>query len=131
MNQSGLSQAQQLLPHCLDQQGALSTQAITEVVKAIMASQVKGKAAILRQLKRLVEQENRRQQATVTSVTSLDKATQTQISTYITKHHPAIRRIVWQEDPNLLGGFTIQMGDMWYDLSIVHDLQTIREHLSQ
>lgn len=125
------AQADILVSHCLNPQGAVDQDLVNQTMVAFRSSRVKHKTQVLRYLKQSLGRLQSQQQATVISSSHLPEALRQQLTTYITHTYPQVKTFVWQVNPDLIGGFTILVGDMWHDSSIAHQLQTIREQLTQ
>ncbi len=120
-----------LLHHSLDQQGVVDLQLVASVLQAYHSSKAPHKSQVMRLYKQQIRRLQTQQQAVITSSTDATTKLQSDIKAYISQTHPHIKSFVWQVDPELVGGFTILVGDMWHDSSITHQLHTIREQLSQ
>ena len=123
--------ARALLPHACDRNGLLDQHRLLEVVKALLASNVAHKRDIARELGVQAEQLQRQQVAVVTSAAPLAKNVQEEIASSLQRAHTHFKAVDWQIDIKLLGGFTVQIGDTWYDFTIANDLHTLREQLSR
>jgi F0F1-type ATP synthase delta subunit len=125
------NKAKRLLTLCVDNDGVIQDQRVLESVRALLASSIADRRKIARELGRQAEKVKMQQHAVVTSASLLDRQTREDILASLQKKHSTLKTIEWHEDPQLLGGFTIQVGDRWYDASIANDLHIIREQLSQ
>jgi len=123
--------ARALLRMVTQKDETLSEEKVLELVKAVLSSSLSSKRELAREIGRQAEQVLNNQRAIITSAAPLSKDVQDQVLKALQKQHQQLRSAEWRVDPQLLGGFTIQVGDTWYDTSIAHDLFTIREQLSQ
>jgi F0F1-type ATP synthase delta subunit len=122
--------AEQLLQATYNVDRSLLEENILEAVRAIGKSSVMHKTELLLAYKQLALQALSEQQAVAVSALRLSEGDQHDIEVAIKKKHPAVRSVLWELDPNLIGGITVLVADQWYDFSIRQQLTTIREQLS-
>lgn len=82
---------------------------------------------IIRELTRLAHTAGLTESAVVTSSVKLDSATKAALQKYIQQKYGSHLRLVEKLDPDLLAGFTIQVGDEVIDTSLASKLDKIRK----
>lgn len=85
--------------------------------------------AIAREMRAMVDAQAGRVRAKVTSVQPLDVAAEVRIKAALEKATGKTVTLEKREDPALLGGVVVQIGDLVYDGSIVTQLERLRQDL--
>ena len=124
-------QAKRLLSLALKSDGSVDENKILAIVKELMAGKQPNMRRIAKALGCLADHKINQQRAIITTAVPANSAMKEQIFENIKRRHPQVVSAEWRQDSSLLGGFTVQIGDLWYDASIANDLSTIREHISQ
>lgn len=85
---------------------------------------------ILKEFQTLSDRHMGRIRGKLTTVSKVDVTTELRIQTALEKISSQKVVLDKQEDPSLLGGFVLQLGDVVYDGSIISQLQHLRQRLS-
>lgn len=125
------SRAEKLLAIAQNANGRIDQGKVLEVVRSVLQSQLPGKRQIAREIGRLATQQLHNQTAKVTTATELNAAAKAELSQILQKKYPHATSWEWEVDPALIGGLTVEIGDMWYDASVVNDLTKIKERLTK
>lgn len=123
--------AKKIVAMAVNSQGVIDDSRVLELVRALLQSKMVDKVAIAREVGRQAELLRRQYQAIITTPVEIDAATRKSMLQSLSTKFPQIKEAEWRVEPNILGGFTLLIGDSWYDASIANDLETIREQLSQ
>lgn len=87
--------------------------------------------AIMDALAKIIDKEEHRIAAKITSTEPLTEATRTHLASSLKERYKA-DKVVFNEriDPRLLGGLKVEVGDEVIDLSIANKLKKLQKHLS-
>lgn len=80
---------------------------------------------------KLVKEQQGISEVTLTSAIALDEATKTAILAKVKSLTTAKVDLTEKIDENLIGGFTIQIGDQMVDASVVNQLNTLKQRLTK
>ena len=120
----------QLVDISHNQAGQLDPSRIADIIQYIGQSSYPGRFQLYIRYARAIRQRLAEQVALVQTPVELDQRQHDDISQRILATNPEAKRVDVAVKPELLGGLTVQIGDMWYDLSIKGKLQAIEEQLS-
>lgn len=110
-------EARQLLRLCRTN-GSLDESRVRQVVKSILESKSRGHLALANQFEREVRLDQMKHSADVKSATPLSPELETNVrNNLVQRYGPAIET-TFTQDPELIGGMRIRVGDDVYDGSI-------------
>ena len=126
-----VQQAQALVQLSLGEDGQIDDWRGSVVLAQIEATKTAHAAQLLRSFKGQLRLWQATHQAQVTSAVGISDELKQQLAEQIKARFTNIHSVDWRQDTKLLAGLTIQAGDSWYDGSLQHQLQIIREHIAQ
>lgn len=85
--------------------------------------------AVAREYQTLFDLLEGSQKAVVTTAVALDKKLEKEVLEIAQKMTPQKVLLENKINPEILGGFVLQLGDLQYDASVVHQLQRIKQEL--
>ncbi len=111
------AQARRLLRLCLGADGRLQEDTVRQVANAIVERKPRSYVALLHAFTELVRLEEARHTATITSAVPLTEAERADIRERLESRHPGLH-YTWTEDPALIAGLTVKVGDDVTDASV-------------
>ena len=123
------SRAAVLVGLSVNEGGMLDEERVRDVLVGVSALILSRKRELLREYKRQIGELERQQQAEVVSAVGLSREVKSVVLTQLRGRHPHMNNVTWTIDQDILGGLTVQIGDTWYDQSLQHRLDMIKEQL--
>lgn len=107
--------------------GRLDEGRVREVVRRVVEAKPRDYLPILMRFERLVRLELQRRQATVQSTVSLSPDFQASLQGNLSRRYGQGLNFVFGQEPSLLGGLRVQVGDDVFDGSVRARLATLKE----
>lgn len=107
--------------------GALDEDRARKAVSAVLQQKPRGYVAILSHFQRLVKLEMARRAAKVESAAALSTQEQASIQENLTRRYGPGLKLVFTQNPGLIGGLRVQVGSDVYDGSVQGRLNALRE----
>ena len=120
--------AKQLFRLCLSEDGLLNEQQVRQVVQRVGESKNRNRFIILARLRRLVELDCTRHTATVETATPLPPAMQDGLQAGLSRRYGPGLNISFRDNPALIGGMRITVGNDVYDGSVQGRLAALDDH---
>lgn len=111
------AQARRLLRLCRGTDGLLDEERVRCVATAVLERRPRNGLALLTSFTELVRLDREAHTATITSAVPLSEDEQQRIRTKLDARHAGLH-YVWQNDPALIGGLSVRVGDSVTDASL-------------
>jgi len=122
--------AQQLFRACAAQ-GTLDENHVRQVVRRLLEGKPRGYLAILSHFQRLVKLDLERRSARIETATPLEPQTEALLKAQLAKSHGSSLEFTFVQNPALIGGMRIRIGNDVYDGSVQARLASIQESFEQ
>ncbi len=117
--------ARKLVELSLDESGRVSAERVGDVLSALEQSPPRHLRALLKQYLVYIRQELARSQAKVEYAGELSESTFNEIRDELSEHYSRSVEIIAKENPELIAGFRVAIGDDVYDASLAGRLQSL------
>ena len=118
--------ARQLLRLCRTN-GSLDENRVRQVIKSILESKLRGHLALANQFEREVRLDQMKHSAGVKSATPLSPELEARVRNNLEQRYGPTIETTFKQDPELIGGMRIRVGDDVYDGSIQARLAALAE----